>query len=156
LKAKAGGWRDNAVSASELYGMDFPPLTYIVPGLIPEGLSILAGRPKIGKSWMALEICLGVAFKEKVLGDIEPVQGDVLYCALENTNPRLQRRMHKLLWPPRGKWPTSLTLATKWRRLNEGGVDDIADWAQSVKTPRLVVLDTLAGVRPERAARDTT
>src|SRR5262249_35638829 len=54
-----------------------------VPGLVPEGLCILAGKPKIGKSWLALEMCLGVALKENVLGDIEPVHGDVLYCALE-------------------------------------------------------------------------
>ena len=54
------------------------------------------------------------------------------------------------------KWPASLTLVTKWRRLDDGGVEDIADWASSVSNPRLAVLDTLAGVRPERQARDTT
>jgi hypothetical protein len=113
-------------------------------------------QPKIGKSWLALEICLGVSLNETVLGGIEPISGDVLYCALEDNNGRLQRRISKLLWPPRMKWPASLTLATKWRRLDDGGVEDIADWAASVPNPRLVVLDTLAGVRPERQARDTT
>jgi RecA-family ATPase len=150
------GWREHAVSAAALLGMDFPPLSYTVPGIVPEGLCLLAGKPKIGKSWLALEICLGVALKEPVLGELEPVHGDVLYCALEDTKSRLQRRIHKLLWPPRMKWPSSLTLVTRWRRLDAGGVEDIADWAASVKNPRLVVLDTLAGVRPERSARDTT
>jgi hypothetical protein len=155
-KATKSGWRDHAVSAADLLGMDFPPLSYTVPGIVPEGLCLLAGKPKIGKSWLALEICLGVALKEPVLGDLEPVHGDVLYCALEDTKSRLQRRIHKLLWPPRMKWPSSLTLVTRWRRLDAGGVEDIADWAASVKNPRLVVLDTLAGVRPERSTRDTT
>src|SRR5262245_24090341 len=52
-------------------------------------------------------------------------------------------------------WPKSLTLATRWRRLDAGGIDDIKDWAKSAANPRLVILDTLAGVRPERNSRDT-
>jgi hypothetical protein len=47
-------------------------------------------------------------------------------------------------------------LATQWRKLDEGGVDDILEWCESVSEPWLVILDTLAGVRPERQARDTT
>lgn len=155
-KAPKTGWREHAISAADLIGMELPAMSYTVPGLVPEGLCLLAGKPKIGKSWLALEICLGVALNEPVLGDIEPVSGDVLYCALEDTNSRLQRRIHKLLWPPRATWPGSLTLVTKWRRLDAGGVDDIADWVSWVPNPRLVVLDTLAGVRPDRQARDTT
>jgi RecA-family ATPase len=125
----------------------------VVPNYLPEGLSMLAGKPKIGKSWMALDMCLGVAGGERVLGKTPPV-GDVLYLALEDTDRRLQRRMRKLL---RGKpWSPRLTLVTKWRRLDTGGVEDIADWANSVHEPRLVVLDTLAGVRPERSKLETT
>jgi hypothetical protein len=82
------------------------------------------------------------------------MRGDVLYCALEDTNRRLQRRLNKIVWPSRA-WPEPLTLATQWRKLDSGGVEDIADWASSVSSPRLVVLDTLAGVRPERQHRDT-
>jgi hypothetical protein len=135
--------------------MEFPPISYIVPGFIPEGLCILAGRPKIGKSWLALDFCLGVAEGCAVLGNVETVRGDVLYCALEDTNRRLQRRLNKIFWPPSPGWPGRLTFATNWRKLDEGGVEDIADWADSVAEPRLVVLDTLAGVRPERQQRDT-
>jgi RecA-family ATPase len=149
-------WRSHAISAAELLDMDFPPISEIVPGFVPEGVCILAGRPKVGKSWLALDLCLGISLGEKVLGNITPVIGDVLYCALEDTPQRLQRRISKLLWPPRDKWSDRLTLATKWRRLDEGGSDDIAEWVGSVPEPRLVVLDTLAGVRPERRRQDTT
>jgi RecA-family ATPase len=150
------GWRAHAITAADLLAVEFPPVNCVVPDLIPEGVCILAGRPKVGKSWLALEVCLGVSCGENVLGKIVPVTGDVLYCALEDTNRRLQRRIEKLLWPPRGRWPERLTLATQWRRLDDGGADDIADWVASVSGPRLVVLDTLAGVRPERQQRDTT
>src|SRR5262249_18821528 len=106
-------WRANAISAAKLRTLEFPPAWYIVPGFIPEGLCILAGKPKIGKSWMALDLCLGVAGGHRVLGSVEPIVGDVLYLALEDTPRRLQRRINKLLY---GKpWPERLTLCTKWR-----------------------------------------
>jgi RecA-family ATPase len=150
------GWRGHIKHASRLHDMRFPAPAEVVPGFIPEGLTILAGRPKVGKSWMALEMALGVAMLEKVLSDTTPESGDVLYAALEDTFPRLQRRIKKLLWPPRPTWPDRLALATQWRRLDEGGVADIDDWSQSVDAPKLVILDTLAGIRPKRDARDTT
>ena len=150
------GWRGHIKHASRLRDVRYPEPAYVVPGFIPEGLSILGGRPKVGKSWLALELALGVSLVETVLGKIMPESGDVLYAALEDTFPRLQRRIKKLLWPGRTSWPERLMLATQWRRLDEGGVEDIADWAQSVDAPRLVILDTLAGIRPKRDARDTT
>jgi len=53
------------------------------------------------------------------------------------------------------EWPHRLTLATRWRRLDQGGVEDIEAWCESVEKPRLVLLDTLAGVRPARSGNDT-
>jgi RecA-family ATPase len=150
------GWRGHIKHASRLRDMRFPVPAEVVPGFIPEGLSILAGRPKVGKSWLALELALGVSLVEKVLGNIIPESGDVLYAALEDTFPRLQRRIKKLLWPGRPSWPERLMLATQWRRLDEGGVEDIEDWSQSVDAPKLVILDTLAGIRPKRDVKDTT
>jgi hypothetical protein len=145
-------WRDHVFTAAQLRTMEFPPVSYVVPGLIPEGLTILAGRPKIGKSWMVLDIAIGVATEGKVLGNIHVVQGDVLYCALEDNPRRLQRRMRKL---GAQQWPSRLTFAHQWRRLDDGGVEDIKEWCDGVDSPRLVLLDTLAGVRPERVGKDT-
>jgi predicted ATP-dependent serine protease len=141
-------WRDKVMTAAALQRQTFPPVSYVVPGLIPEGLSIIAGRPKIGKSWLALDICIAVAGGRLCLGERKPTQGDVLYCALEDNQRRLQRRIEKILSPISGSWPERLTLATSWRRLDAGGVDDIHEWVEGASNPRLVVLDTLAGVRP--------
>jgi RecA-family ATPase len=149
-------WREHCITADNLQTKSFPPVVYIVPGIVATGLSILAGRPKIGKSWMVLEMCLGIAEGTQVLGNIVPIMGDVLYCALEDPQRRLQSRISKLLWPRMKGWPKRLTLATRWRRLDEGGAEDIAQWINSADEPRAVVLDTLAGVRPERSRNDTT
>jgi AAA domain/Penicillinase repressor len=150
------GWRAHVKHASKVLDMRFPEPAYVVPGFIPEGLTILGGRPKVGKRWLALELGLGVSLVEKVLGNIMPEAGDVLYAALEDTFPRLQRRMKKILWPAERNRPERLMLATQWKRLDEGGVADIEDWAQSVDAPKLVILDTLAQFRPKRDPRDTT
>jgi hypothetical protein len=124
-----------------------------VPGIFPEGLTILAGRPKIGKSWMALDVALAKAAGRFVLGNIHLDESDVLYAALEDNQRRLRNRIGKIL--AGDSWPHRLTLATKWRRLDAGGVADAKDWAASVKNPRLIIFDTLAGVRPDRNNKDT-
>jgi hypothetical protein len=146
------GWRSNVFSAADLHNKTFPEISYVVPGLIPEGLSILAGRPKIGKSWLALDMAFSVASESPAfcLGDKEPMHGDVLYCALEDNPRRLQRRIKKILTWCELPWPERLSLANTWRRLDDGGVDDLREWGNSVPSPRLVILDTLAGIRPER------
>ena len=154
-KADATGWQFHVFTAAALRTMQYPEVSYVVPGIIPEGLTILAGRPKIGKSWMALDLAIGVATGKDVLGAVRVEQGDVLYCCLEDNPRRLQRRITKLLSPFNGEWPERLTLATRWRRLDQGGVEDIGAWCDSVPSPRLVLLDTLAGVRPMRSGTDT-
>jgi hypothetical protein len=151
----AGDWRSHVFTAAKLRTMEFPPVSYIVPGIIPEGVTVLAGKPKIGKSWMALDLAIGIATGSPVLGGVHVEQGDVLYCCLEDNQRRLKRRVTKLLGAFGGDWPARLTLATEWRRLDEGGVEDIEAWCGSVSKPRLVLLDTLVGVRPATRGNET-
>jgi hypothetical protein len=151
----SGTWRANVFTAAALRTMNFKVIEYVVPGLIPEGLTILAGKPKIGKSWLALDLALAVTGDRFLLGEIKPAQGAALYCALEDNQRRLWKRTRKIMDTAHVAWPEGLTLTTQWRRLDEGGIKDIKDWASSVPKPRLVILDTLAGIRPERNNRDT-
>jgi hypothetical protein len=144
------GWREHVFTAASLRKMKFPPVMFCVPDLIPEGLTIIAGKPKIGKSWLALDICVAVAAGRFCLGDRKPAQGDVLYGALEDNPRRMQRRLYKLLSLFGAEWPERLTITHKWRRLDQGGVDDLEAWIKQAADPRLIVLDTLAGVKPIR------
>ena len=154
--APKDGWRAHVFTAASLQQKQFEPISYIVPQLIPEGVTILAGRPKVGKSWLALDLALAKAGGRFVLGDVHLVDGDVLYCALEDNGRRLRSRIERILTQQAQQWPSRLTLATQWRRLDAGGVTDAKDWAASVKRPRLIILDTLAGVRGDRNNKDTT
>ena len=97
---------------------------------------------------MALDMAISVAAMSACLGDRMPDGGDVLYCALEDNERRLKNRLTKLLGDAETNWPERLTLSTKWKRFNQGGVKDIEDWMQAVHRPRLVILDTLANVKP--------
>lgn len=143
-------WRDHVFTAAELQRKTFPAVSYCVPDLIPEGLTMIAGKPKIGKSWLALDVCIAVAAGRFCLGERKPIQGQVLYAAMEDNPRRLQRRIDKLLSPVSGQWPEGLKLANSWRRLDKGGVDDIRQWIEQAGNPRLVILDTLASVKPIR------
>ena len=54
------------VNGEMLMNTFLPPIEFAVENLIPQGLHILSGSPKIGKSWMALMLCLKVAKGEKL------------------------------------------------------------------------------------------
>jgi len=144
------GWRSRCITATKLGDLEFLPIVFVVPDVIPEGVTILAGKPKVGKSWMALDVCVAVAAGGTCLGQAESAEADVLYVALEDNHRRLQRRMHKRMGNER--WPTRLTLATEWRRLDEGGLADMEAWCATVAAPRLIVIDTLAAIRPVRSS----
>lgn len=134
----------SGITAAELSTREFPPLEWVVEGVLPEGSYLLSARPKVGKSWLALQICLGVAFGESVLGrDVK--QGKAIYLALEDNHRRLQSRLQKLR--PTGYATEDLVLHTKWPRFNEGGVEALVKAIEESK-PRIVVIDTLAKVRP--------
>jgi len=132
--------------AEDLRTMTFNPIKYVVPGILVEGLTVLAGKPKIGKSWLLLHAAIAVARGGFTLGDIHCIEGDVLYCALEDNARRMQSRMTKLLGISQ-PWPKRLTLCYDLPRLGEGGAEAIRDWISSVPNPRMVAIDTLAMIR---------
>ena len=83
----------SAISGAKLMDLEFMPQEFVVRGLLPKGLSILGGAPKIGKSWLMLELALRVANGEPMWG-METKQGTVLYYCLEDTLKRIQQRLY--------------------------------------------------------------
>jgi hypothetical protein len=84
---------ESAFDAKWLMQQEFPPIRYVVKDLIPEGLGILAGPPKIAKSWLVLGIALDVSGGQPALGCIPTEQRPVFYAALEDGKRRLQNRL---------------------------------------------------------------
>lgn len=135
------------ITAAALDKLEFPPMRWVVPGLLPEGLTILAGRPKGGKSYLAADVSIAVAMGGQALGSVECEAGDVLYAALEDNRRRLQARARQLR-PYEGERAARLHFATEWRRFDAGGLDDLTAWLDAHPGARLVIFDTWARVKP--------
>ena len=134
-----------AWTADELMAADFPEPRWAVPGILAEGVNLLAGPPKVGKSWLSLGIALAVAAGGKALDAISVQAGPVLYLALEDTPRRLQTRIRKILAGQAA--PGALTLATACPPLPDGGEQAIGAWLGRHPDARLVVIDVFAKMR---------
>ncbi len=124
---------EGTFTAADLMREELPPVRWAVPGILPEGLSLLAGKPKLGKSWLALGLAVAKASGGVALGKIPVDQGEVLYLALEDNRRRLQNRLRKVLdgSPP----PEGLHIATEWARVDEGGPRPSTTGSPCTRTP---------------------
>ena len=111
-------------------------MQYVVPDIIPSGLTLVAGKPKIGKSWLALDLCLSVAHGGFTLGDRHCIKGAVLYAALEDSERRLKLRLQKTARAD--PWPDNLDLWTEMKPLEDGGLDQLRQWIATAEDPRLI------------------
>ena len=124
----------------ELYAAEFPPLRWAIRDLIPEGLSALGGRPKIGKSWLALQIAYAVGTGGMVL-DTKVDKGRVLYLALEDSPRRLQDRCQKMRIPN----SADIEFLTRWKSFTDGGMDALMHTVDSQEY-QLIIVDTLSKI----------
>jgi len=149
----------SCISARALCELEFEPIKFVVPGYIAEGLTLFAGKPKLGKSWLCMEMGLAVASGGSCLGEVRCEQGDVLYLALEDNRRRLQSRIRRL-WQMDAMScvpvPARLYLATDWPRANEGGIAAIGTWIQEHPDARLVIVDVLAMFKATSRGKDQT
>ena len=83
------------IDADTLLSTTLPPTRFIIDRLLPQGLHILAGAPKVGKSWLALWLCLQVAQGTSVW-DFPTHRGTVLYLCLEDSLTRIQSRLFQI------------------------------------------------------------
>lgn len=130
-----------AKTASELDAMVLPPTEYAIPGLIPEGASMIVSAPKIGKSWMVLGIAQAIAEGGLVFGSIPVQKRPVLYLALEDGWKRLQGRRRKL----GGVAPAGLTFLPT---LEGDARETIAEFLDLHRDDApVVIVDTLQKIR---------
>lgn len=152
LTARGDDLADAIRDGTYLDGQTFAEVQYHVCRLIAEGLTLLVGPPKIGKSWLVLLLALAVAQGGRALGGIPVDARPVLYLALEDSDRRLQDRCRKLLYPGE-VIPESFHYVT---RVAPGEVvDTIRAWLRT-HPGGLVFLDTLGVVLPPATAGESS
>ena len=132
----------HTINAEDLQNRTYEPTHFLVDELIPEGLHILAGAPKIGKSWLALWLCLCVA-QGQALWNFATSHGEVLYLSLEDSFQRIQTRLFDLTEDA----PSTLHFAIMADALKHGLEQQIEQFLTEHSDTKLVVIDTLQRVR---------
>lgn len=130
------------VDGQSLLLADLPPIRFTVEGLLPQGLFILAGSPKVGKSWLSLMLSQQVAAGGMLWGRDVP-QGTVLYLALEDSLTRLQTRYRRY---SNGGTP-ALHFTTRSRTIHDGLIAQVGHFITQHPDTRLVIIDTMQHVR---------
>ena len=131
-------------SCEEIMTTVYKPIGFAVDGLLAQGLYILAGSPKAGKSWLALQLCLAVA-KEEKLFERETNGGTALYFCLEDGYERIQKRLYELTDEP----SENLYFSILADSIGCGLEEQITKFKSAHEDLHLVVIDTLQMVRSE-------
>ena len=133
--------------ASSLYGKQIERTRMIVNRMVPCGLTVLAGAPKRGKSWLALALSIAVASGHDFLGQ-KVQRGDVLYLDLESRQYRVQDRLSHLISGPA---PDGLYVAHNVEPLGPRFYQQMEGWIEKAKAPALIIIDTLGRVKARGA-----
>lgn len=132
----------DTIDAEELMATPYAPKNFIVADMLPEGLTLLCGPSKIGKSWFVLQLCLCVALGRMFLGH-NIISSDVLYLALEDTFARVKDRVARLT----EECPTNLRFAVQAGTLGGELEEQLVNHKTQYPDTKLVVIDTLQKVR---------
>jgi hypothetical protein len=135
----------------DLQSVILPDTRWSVSDVLPEGLTLLVGKPKLGKSWLLLAVLIGISNGTVVLGTIPVEAGEVLYISLEDNDKRLQRRTNTL--SQQIKVSERFYYATEWARLNEGGEEQLEEFILTHPNLRIIGIDTWARIKPKMRGR---
>lgn len=129
-------------SAQDLLDSPLASVRWLVEELIPTGLVVLAGTPKVGKSWLSLDLSVSVSTGQPFL-DHATERSGVLYLCLEDTYGRIQNRLFHIVDVAND----DLRFAIMADKLNNGLILQLEHYVSSNPTTRLVIVDTLQKVR---------
>ncbi len=130
------------VDGETLMDMKLPPTKFCVDTLLPQGISMLGGAPKIGKSWMVLDLCVRIA-KGETIWNLPTYKGTTLYLCLEDPLSRVQQRLCVLT----DDVPENAYFATAAGTLADGLCEQIRSFVSEHPDTVLVAIDTFQIVR---------
>ena len=131
------------ISAKEIQSKEIPPINWIIKDLLPEGLALLAGRPKAGKSWLSTQLALATSLGCGVMDNFSTQKSKVLYISLEDNLRRLKDRINLLL--DNDKAPEDLLFLDReeFERFYLDGIKIIKQAIIEYEDLNLIIVDTL-------------
>ena len=134
------------IDADTLLSTPMRKTLFVVDGLIPQGLSVLSGSSKIGKSWLMLWLGIQVARGQPVW-EFETHKSDVLYLCLEDTYARIQSRLYQIT----DEAPPELRITTTSFQIGNGLEQQIEQYLSDFPKTKLVIIDTFQKVRDSKS-----
>lgn len=132
----------NAIDGETLLDMNLPRTKFIIQGVLSQGLAIIAGAPKVGKSWLMLDWCVKIAKGENIW-NLKTTQGTTLYLCLEDNNSRIQDRLLTIT----DEVTSNVYFVTSCCSLSDGLEEQIRNFVNENSDTVLIVIDTLQMVR---------
>ena len=130
------------IDGETLMDKRLPPTKFCVDTLLPQGLCILGGSPKVGKSWLVLDLCVHVAQGTPLWG-LDVTRGEVLYLCLEDSERRIQERLNTIT----DKVPDGMYFATGCTSIESGVCDWLRDFKRQHPEVSLIAIDTFQLIR---------
>ncbi len=130
------------IDGETLMDLCLPTTKFCVDTLLPQGLCILGGAPKIGKSWLVLDLCIRIA-KGEPIWNLPTKQGSTLYLCLEDPLNRIQERLYQLT----EEAPPNVFFCVEATTLADGLCQQLKDFVQKQPNTVLIVIDTFQLVR---------
>ena len=134
--------RLETIDGETLMSRPLQPLNFVVDTLISQGLHILAGSPKVGKSWLALWLAVTVAKGEPVWG-MRVKRGTTLYLCLEDSQLRIQNRLFDVT----EEAPANVHFCTESQILGNGLTEQLEQFLCEHPDTSLIIIDTLQMIR---------
>ena len=132
----------HTIDGATLMSLPLQPPNFVVDTLLSQGLHILAGSPKVGKSWLALWLAVTVA-KGQPVWNLSVRQGTTLYLCLEDSQLRIQNRLFEITEDA----PPSVHFCTDSFVLGQGLEEQLEIFLSEHKDAVLVIIDTLQMIR---------
>mgnify|MGYP002510532941 CR=1 len=132
----------DVIDGETLMEKRFSKTKFCIDTLLPQGVTVLGGAPKVGKSWLVLDMCVRVAKGENVF-NLSATKGTVLYLCLEDTERRIQERLSYIT----DEVPENIFFATAANTLADGLCQQIEDFVAEHPDTVLIAIDTFQLVR---------
>ncbi len=131
-----------AISGHSLLTMNIQPIRYCIENILPQGIAMLSGSPKTGKSWLVLEWCIRIAAGEPIW-NFNTTKGTTLYLCLEDSWSRVQTRISNITRDV----PQNVFFAVASRSISDGLTEQIESFVTDHPDTVLVAIDTFQMIR---------